>query len=42
MSSLHLKDDMEIGVFAPDGRATPWAIGAFNDAVRPLTKGDAI
>jgi len=25
-----------------DGRAIPWAIGAFNDAVRPLTKGEAI
>ena len=33
MSSIKLKDDMEVVVFALDGRATPWAIGAFNDTV---------
>jgi hypothetical protein len=33
MSSLKLKNDMEIGVFALNGRAAPWAIGAFKDAV---------
>jgi len=42
MSSLKLKDDMEIVVFTLDGRAKSWAIGAFNDAVRLLTKGEAI
>jgi hypothetical protein len=33
MSSLKLKDDMQIVAFALDGRATPWAICAFNDTV---------
>jgi len=42
MNSIKLKDHMQIVLSSLDGRATPWAIGAFNDAVRPLTKGEAI
>jgi hypothetical protein len=42
MNSIKLKDHMQIVLFVLDGRVTPWAIGAFNDAVRPLTKGEAI